>query len=190
MKPYFAIDLESSALYDPLLPAPQVLEIACVYDDCVSSIDKLPRFNIGIYHNLIKGTPEALSMTVTLIEMMCGKRKKDIDFIFPEHAMEKLNDFIYTHTKQGERPTLAGKNVAGFDYPVLKHNGWRPGKLNIHHRIIDVGSMYIPDFGYIPSLSEINKITGRDEVSHRALSECIDTIYAVRHKMGIPIYNQ
>ena len=54
---------------------------------------------------------------------------------------------------------------------------------------MDVGPMYYPDFGYVPCLGEINKITqGTNEVSHDALDDSFDVVMAVRHKAGL-LYN-
>ena len=35
------------------------------------------------------------------------------------------------------------------------------------------------------SLSKINELTGRNEVSHNAMDDALDVVYAVRHKLGI-----
>jgi len=35
------------------------------------------------------------------------------------------------------------------------------------------------------SLSKINELTGRKEVSHNALDDAFDVVYAVRHKLGV-----
>ena len=106
-------------------------------------------------------------------------------------SLEEFKYIYYGRTKV----EFAGKNFAGFDKPVFTNFFGRETKNfsqyfqalleRMHYKTIDVGSMYYPDFGYNPSLSEINKITGRSEVSHQALDDALDVVYAVRHKMGM-----
>jgi hypothetical protein len=53
-----------------------------------------------------------------------------------------------------------------------------------HYKTLDVGSLYFDVFGDNASLSKINELTGRKEVSHNALDDAYDVVYAVRHKLG------
>ncbi len=61
-------------------------------------------------------------------------------------------------------------------------NGFNLGARS--HRAIDVGSLYLSDFGYVPSVSEINKLLDRSPVSHNALEDAWDVVYAIRNKFG------
>lgn len=99
---------------------------------------------------------------------------------------------------------FAGKNVSGFDLPKIELflnsvspstpstplNHAVPGhfmhKYNAckMHRCIDTGSVYLNEFGYIPNLTEINKLNDRNEVAHTAIEDAIDVIVANRSAAG------
>lgn len=102
---------------------------------------------------------------------------------------------------------IAGKNVAAFDIPKLQLffeslspsrpatpmskiiSGHFTAKFNAvkMHRSIDSGSIYFNDFGYIPNLTEINKLNDRQAVTHCAVDDAIDVIVANRKKAGFKI---
>jgi len=102
------------------------------------------------------------------------------------------------------RISLAGKNVSAFDLPIIINNLTRltvntpnnvkgcqglvdffnpdTGSSALKRRVIDPGPMYFEDFGYIPSLGEINTLTSEHEVAHRAVADAMQVIKAVRYK--------
>lgn len=131
-----------------------------------------------------------------------------------KYDLEHTNkyDYLFTSKNDGDpaeivkkktKVEIAGKNAAGFDIPLFKNffkRNYPDTKFFysilklIHYKTLDPGPMYFPDFGYNPSLAEINKITGRGvieqgdgrmDVSHRALDDALDVVYAIRHKMGM-----
>ena len=104
--------------------------------------------------------------------------KTSYDIKTPSGANSKFNDFIESLGLK-RRVTVAGKNAGFFDLPIMQQNGFT---FEFKHRIIDVGSMYMTDFGYIPSLDEINKLNNRNVVSHNALDDCWDVVFAIRKK--------
>lgn len=96
-------------------------------------------------------------------------------------AETRFNKFIDSISDTDPKITVAGKNAATFDIPLLKHWGF-----NVHqfsHRVLDVGSLYASDFGKIPNLSQINESLGRQPVSHDALDDCRDVVAAIRAKL-------
>lgn len=172
MKPYLAIDIETTALQPD---KGQILQIAAIYDNG----ERLDTYNYYIATNKITGELPAITMNSPLLQRM---QDKSIDTVPLNYVRAVLREQIerYTLLDSGKL-SLAGKNVAGFDLPWLKHFGF---DLPVSHRVIDVGSLYFPDFRYVPSLSEINKRLGRKAVSHNALADCFDVVAAIRAKFG------
>lgn len=89
---------------------------------------------------------------------------------------------------------VAGKNASAFDLPFID-NYFSHFRLNtsevlfwpgifklIRRRVIDVGSMYLTDFGFVPSLIQINERLGRQHVLHRAIDDALDVVFAIRNK--------
>lgn len=93
-------------------------------------------------------------------------------------GIAKLNVWLQDVAK-GEKITFAGKNAGGFDLPILERLGIACDR---HHRILDVGPMYYTEFGYVPSLPEINGLLGNAPVGHLALDDCRDVIRAIESK--------
>lgn len=168
MKPYISLDIETTGTHKDA----QIIEIAAVYDDLVSDIKDLPTF-----HCLIKQSTYSINEWV-----LKNNYKKIIESldkgISEQEAQMRFKSFCLGFTG---RQTAAGKNVAWFDMKLLDKNGYDLSMFS--HRMLDVGNLYISDFGYIPTLSEINKKLNREEVSHNALNDCYDVIHAVRNKL-------
>ena len=77
---------------------------------------------------------------------------------------------------KGNRATLAGKNVAGFDRKFLPRSVDR----YFHHRCIDPGSVLI-DFtrDKVPGMREL---LGEGNVQHRALGDALDVVRLLRRR--------
>lgn len=186
--PYVALDIETTGLD----PNAQVLQIAMIFDDLKQPIEYLEAhsFLVDNAGELYTGKLEPVSLSMNA-------------WIYKEIAAEKSKHKIFTtgearghfHTlllqfQQYSKPktiTFAGKNVQGFDYYHLCKNEFitETNKNMISHRMIDTGSLYLPDFGYIPNQNEINKLIGRKSVTHDAYDDAIDVVCAIRHKLKI-----
>jgi oligoribonuclease (3'-5' exoribonuclease) len=176
IKPLIVLDVESTGLDKNKA---HLLQLAMVkVDDLSKDNSSYEQLNLFVRHDLLTHVePKAISMvasvlakstdenTVHLVEL----RNKVMEFL-----LKTLNDM------KGEKFVLAGKNVATFDLEILRANGIQMP--NVSHRIFDVGSLYFSDFGYMPSLGEINKKLGKPEVSHDALQDCYDVIDAIKAK--------
>lgn len=188
MRPYLSVDLETTGL--DMKSA--ILEIAFVLDDGKSPVDQLEKHSYVIQHNsFTHAEPYALNMNAALIKQIAEKK----DTVSLEFALKQLEialtDLSYKCQKYDEetkawridrKVCIAGKNVASFDIPLLRANGFTSSLIS--HRTIDTGSMYFKDFGgVIPSQGEINKLIGREEVSHRALDDAMDVVCAIRAKL-------
>lgn len=195
-RPYVSIDIETTGLD---LYRSEILQIAAVFDDLVSPVGDLFTLNLKIkYHSFDYSEPYALIMNQKLITEMSDKEKSK-EFVTPHEAAAKLELFIQkVFNATNKKVVLAGKNVASFDIPMLNNFLNRSGRNwhdvteipehfrnLIHYKTLDVGSLYYDVFGDNVSLSEINKLTGRKEVSHDALDDALDVVYAVRHKLGL-----
>lgn len=186
MRGYVSIDIETTGISDKS----HILQIAAVYDDLKSPVAELKKIDLPIkWETLTHCEPYAMGMNAKLLEKMMDKNFGES----PNHARHKLLEFldeVYNESGQ-KRIVLAGKNVASFDIPKIREfyndHGLGLGRLDslIHYKTLDVGSLYYDVFKDNVSLSEINKLTNRAEVSHNALDDALDVVYAVRHKLGV-----
>lgn len=189
---YVSIDIETTGIADQS----HILQISAVYDDLKSPISKLKTIDLPIKWDVLTHCePYAMGMNAELLKKMMDK--KFVTYI-PSQACVELLEFLYKvqelegRDNKGEykKIILAGKNVASFDIPKLntlydkEFRGSNFEKI-IHYKTLDVGSLYYDVFKDNVSLSEINKLTNRAAVSHNALDDAFDVVYAVRHKLGV-----
>lgn len=194
-RPYVSIDIETTGIG----PETQILQISAVFDDLVSPISELPKIDLPIYHKVINNAEMyALGMNADLLKKMMDKNFKSYS---TEQATKELIDFLTNvqtlcGTDENGKPNriiLAGKNVASFDIPKIKsflskstqYDALKNFEKLIHYKTLDVGSLYYDVFKDNVSLSKINELTGRPAVSHNALDDALDVVYAVRHKLGV-----
>jgi hypothetical protein len=192
IKPYIALDIETTGLmeYD------QVLQVAMIYDDGVTPIDGLERISFlvdnsnEVYHGQLD--PVAISMNAWIFKEIAyaAKAKSNHLILATEQARNVFHEFLRSHyDPSGKSITFAGKNVKDFDIASLRRNGFITSANDgwISHRVIDIGSLYLQDFGYVPTQSEINRLTGRQPVSHDALDDATDVVCAIRSKLKVPV---
>lgn len=192
MRGYVSIDIETTGIDEKS----HILQISAVYDDLKSPIKELKTIDLPIKYSVMTHCePYAMGMNAKLLEKMMDK-----NYGFgPQEAMEKLIDFLaqvrelegVDEKGKPKKIVLAGKNVASFDIPkiqyLLKNTEYLKSFNDlIHYKTLDVGSLYYDVFKDNVSLSEINKLTGRAAVSHNALDDAFDVVYAVRNKLGVP----
>jgi len=192
IKPYISLDIETTGLME----WDQILQIAMIYDDGITPINGLEKisFLVDNSNELYNGylDPIALNINAWIFKEIANAAKtRSNHLIFPtELARNTFHEFLRSHyDPSGKAITFAGKNVKEFDIASLKRNrfissaneGW------ISHRVIDIGSLYFLDFGYVPTQNEINKLIGRPVVSHDALDDAFDVICAIRSKLKIGI---
>lgn len=193
MRPYVSIDIETTGVDTNHA---HILELGAVLDDGIRPLEELPFFSAIIHHDVFSyATPFALNMNQRLIKAILGKDGQPAAQVFKQFVMF-LNDASALANRwdeaNGKKPTsrisLAGKNAAVFDIPILdkqislvsEHYAEDFKKIR-NHRVIDVGSMYYKQFGYVPTLEEIKqKIGTGTEVSHCAVEDAMDVVKAIR----------
>jgi len=200
-RPYVSIDIETTGISMDC----SVLQIAAIFDDGVTPIDELQTYNQKIKYHSFHGEPVAMRMNAKLIEEMSSRAEEDkAKFAEPSEAAKSFLTFMAgcreatreydeaTGSKMRGKVIAAGKNYASFDDPRIRKfietfypKGTSRYDSIMSYKTLDAGSMYYLDFGYNPSLSAINELTGRTEVTHDALDDALDIVYAVRNKAGM-----
>ena len=175
--PYLSLDIETTGLDRQRV---HVLQLAAVYDNG-KSLKDLPTFNQVIRWPVITyGEEYAMHLNRHLFDQ--AFRQENV-FSLGE-VRENFKAFLNRVQPQG-RITAAGKNVDGFDMPILRNptNGFTLSRIN--RRVLDPGSMFTEEFDHIPTLNELNQFLNRKEVSHDALDDCWDVVHAIRYKWGM-----
>ncbi len=193
---YISLDIETTGIDE----RSHLLEISLVRDDLKSPIDDLKRIYLPIKHEIITySEPYALGMNAELLKKMMNK---DFKTYTPNEAITEIINFMITVNKEdidekgkNRKIIFAGKNVASFDIPkvrafIAQHGSTSDVKLFdslCHYKTLDVGSLYFDTFKDNVSLSEINKLTGRKEVSHNSMDDALDVVHAVRYKLQVQV---
>ncbi len=173
--PYLSIDIETTGLDRQKV---HVLQLAAVYDNG-KDLDELPTFDRVIKWPVITHAEEyAMNLNKELLER--GFKKQNIVSI--NQCRTEFYAWLGKISPGSLRFTPAGKNVQGFDIPILENPVNQFFFDRFLRRTLDPGSMYTDEFDHIPTLGEINKVTGRSPVTHNALDDCWDVVYAIRHK--------
>lgn len=167
---YLSLDIETTGLDKEKC---QILQIAAVY---MSGGKEVARVNLYINQIIRYGEPVALAMNAKTLSKIAEKGP-DVYSEFDARACFRT----FINSLPGEKIVVAGKNVATFDLPFLTTNQFYTERFS--YRVMDIGPLYAPEFGYIPSISEINKLLGRPPVSHDALEDCLDVVAAIEAKV-------
>lgn len=172
--PYVSIDIETTGLDRQKV---HVLQLAAIYDNG-KDIEDLPTFDRIIKWPIIShGEEYAMNLNRGLLR----RAYQNDRVVSIEHARLDFEKWLEKIQPSG-RFTAAGKNVQGFDMPILVNPVNRFSLRRFLHRALDPGSMYTHDFDHIPTLDEINSVTGRKAVTHDALDDAWDVVYAIRYK--------
>jgi DNA polymerase III epsilon subunit-like protein len=169
---YLSLDIETTGLS----LQSNIIQIAAIY--------QTPHGQNGVFNCLIDDELThveygALAITAPIYKELA--RPTGVTPIYKIHEAKNAFSQFLKELSETDRFTVAGKNTANFDIPILTRWGYDTTRFS--HRVLDVGSLYLPDFGKIPSLSEINKKLGRSDVSHDALQDCMDVVAAVEAKI-------
>jgi len=203
-RPYVAGDIETTGLNKKQV---DVLELGFVLDTAAGDdfISNFPTFHCYIKHDFFAySEPFAIGLNHRYFSEYQKHLKGESQYLWltPVEAASKLIEFLtkcdhyaisqYDKVKGWEKPInnvqIAGKNFGAFDQEVLNNFFLRTApqhasqlRKHLGYKFIDVGSMGALEFGYVPGLDAINKLTGRTEVSHLAYSDAVDVIFAYRY---------
>ena len=191
MRGYVSVDIETTGIADNA----HILQISAVYDDLKTPIDQLKTFDVVIKYDVMTHCePYAMGMNAALLKKMMSKDFKTCDVHKASTLFLQFLDGVQEIDEKGRKQKIifAGKNVASFDIPKITnflpdHKEYRGHFTRniVHYKTLDVGSLYYDVFKDNVSLSKINELTNRPAVSHNALDDAFDVVYAVRHKLGI-----
>jgi oligoribonuclease len=183
---YISIDIETTGLEEE---RDQIIEIGIVEENTKEEkeIKELKRFHCYVENKRIEGNAYAIGMNAEKIKRI-SKREPGFNYLKPEEVVDSIKEWLKEiGYKENERIVIAGKNVGIFDLQFLKRlKGWEE-ELNIHHRVLDPGMMYLDIEDLVPpNLSECKVRAGLEsEVSHTAIEDAIDVIKLIRYKLGI-----
>lgn len=188
LHPYVAFDMETTGANPDFC---EILEMAAIYDDGTSPIDELKTFRVLVrpQDGYFKySEPFAMQMPsnqalLTEIQKGGGLIEKD--------ALEYFADWLDEVLTMGHGNAFAGKNFAAFDGPILKRRiAYCKARSRLNrfgYRSIDIGSLFFPEFGYVPDSKELKQIikSPSSDVEHRALADAFDVVRAVRKRMEV-----
>lgn len=188
---YISVDIETTGLNKDNC---QIIEVGAVFDDLANQrpLDDLPQFHAYItpYRNLMYGEPFAFSMHSQILRRI-ATQEEGFTYLEECDLPEKFGGWVEGLVEDGfmhtTKFTAAGKNFSGFDRQWLEEiEGWTDF-VNIHHRSLDVGSMFVNLIGddHIPSLDECLKRAGLDkEVAHTAVEDAFDVVRLLRSRVA------
>ena len=185
---YVILDIETTGV-ESKTPN-DILMISFVVEDTSNllPVEELPHLTCFVKHDKIVGEAYALSMNSWILDIISGRKPnttgypiyKSYDGVRFSWVDEVLN-FLYQHFDPKETITLAGKNVANFDYNFLP----KVLQKRFKSRMLDPGSLFV-DFSKdtcLPSLSECKVRAGLDSnVAHDSYQDCLDVIKVLRTK--------
>jgi len=200
-RPYISLDLETTGISDKS----HILEIGAIFDDWITPVSELPRIRLPFRWEVIRyAEPYALAMNAKLIQDIAYKNIESYSpgeaaklfAVFLNQCHEKILKFDQKNNLEKAlkgKIQFAGKNISGFDFPKLETwlSEFEYYRSTFHktkmHRVIDVGPLYMTDFGYVPNLDQINKLSNpeRTVVAHTAIEDAEDVIYAIRKKFEV-----
>ncbi len=176
--PYISIDIETTGLDRQ---KSHVLQLAAVYDNG-KDVGDLPTFDRVIKWPVIShGEEYAMNLNRGLLRMAYQTDPLNDRVTFIENVRLDFEKWLDQVQPLG-RFTAARKNIQGLEMPILVIPVNRFNMRRFLHRSLDPGSMYTDEFDHIHTLTELNTVTGRQAVTHDALNDAWDVVYAIRHK--------
>lgn len=187
---YLSIDLETTGLDSDKC---QILEIAAILDDGMSSIGLLPVFHRLVYpiSGLVKGQLFALHMNADIIKEIhkaWNDAKPDVGTIVSAEQLPYVLGSWISKNWGDSKVVAAGKNLANFDMHFLRKYEVLD-RVNFHHRIIDPGMYYHLKHDTVPPDTKtcLERAGLSPSVKHRAYDDAMDVIRLIRKHHGIPL---
>lgn len=195
---YVSLNIETTGI-DP--DTCDVLSLAAVLDTGEGTVDDLPFIHMRLLHEKVQGDVETFSWEshrALLKDIHEGERtpaEYPIDAqwdgnVRPTSMVKTFHWWLAEHHPEWDSSglvpqmtpiTLAGKNVRGFDVSFLDAHFGFSEATPIHHRAIDLGSVYWTPEGGVPSTKECAERAGLDyEYRHDALYNARFVVRALR----------
>lgn len=181
---YISIDLETTGLNPQTC---QILQFGAVFDSFSRPLEKAPILNLLLAADTYYGEPYALSMHSDIFKILAQKklgsailRGREVQVIKSTNLVEV---FVYWLTNCGwpiPKIVCTGKNFATFDLRFLQQYDW--DRVNMSHRIIDVGTMYLCQTDTEPpSTKECLGRAGLPEtITHDAVDDALQVCQLIR----------
>lgn len=182
---YVSLDLETTCI-DPKIPK-NILMLSMVVEDTEHveiPVEQLPHFTCYFvnHEDVYTGNAYAISMNGWIFDIISGRGVANYKmyYIDGEDFRKDIKDFLFNNLGMGSH-TIAGKNIAIFDYQFL------PDWLQkcFKKRMIDPGSVFL-DFKKdecIKTLDDLKVELGiNGDVTHDARKDAMDVIQILRKK--------
>ena len=174
---YLSLDLETTSLN----PSPNnILMLSAVVEDTknIKPLYDLPNFTCYIKHEEITGSAYALSMNHWILDIISGRAITEFRIYDENEWQNHFKEFCRLHFGN-KKITLAGKNVAGFDFQFLPKD---VQKL-FRHRCIDPSILYV-DWDNDTTLPDMASCLKRAElpypIQHHAYEDALYVIGLLR----------
>ncbi len=185
---YVSIDIETTGL-DP--KKHQIIEFAAIIDDLENQQDlsKLPTFHRVVYSldHIYTIDPYIAEMHSSLFKLLDQLKENGGKSNLPFEATPDrflATEFYEWITEQGLKfpINVAGKNFAMFDLKFLANLPNWNSIIDIHHRILDPGMLYVRySDEKIPNLQEcLKRCEFGHKVKHTAVNDARDVISLIR----------
>lgn len=187
---YVSIDIETLGIE---AESCSLIEVGAVIDDMQSPLSELPVFHryITYPNNHYQGDVWAMFMHAKsgIFERIANR---DPDYSYCNYLNLDIQFFGWLRKHLGlknkDKVLFVGKNAAWFDLPFLQKSAKFGMNFSIHHRVLDVGSMFVDMVNdqEPPNLEECLRRAGiQKNISHTAVEDAIDVIRCIRFKHGV-----
>lgn len=187
---YISVDIETTGLNPEIC---KIIQFAAVIDNG-APLEELPRFEKlllqlnGVYPFNLQALEMNRNIVAKISEIQSKIKDKQTQLLsnwcYDYELVDHFLCFIARHGLKHEKITFAGKNFANFDLRFLeKLPGWC--KVNMHHRIIDPGSMFmLPTDPGLPDLKTCLERCGLpNAIAHNALDDALQVVQVIRKSL-------
>lgn len=184
-----SLDIETTGLD----PYDQILEIGAIVID--EAGNEAARFHCYIRYDKVSGNVVALHMNERIIRILAGVSVPDAPIYHEDAAAVHFHQFLEENVGDDGVYTVAGKNAAGFDIPMINRlfestlpwiDNKKPRNF-FHHRVLDLGSIFwnpARDGWKVPGTKEVLEGIGRTATNlHTAVGDAEDVIHALRERV-------
>lgn len=180
---YFSLDMETTTVDYDERNHTNIIGVSIVFEDTQTPkpLVELPHFTCLINQGVFKGGAYALSMNAAFLKMIAESSRKTPKYpvYTPLEWQARFALFVKQYSG-GKKLSVAGKNVAGFDFSFLP----TPLKNLFASRAIDVGQAFMSwSEDEIPNMQKCMDLAGvQSQVTHDMYLDALDNIACLRTK--------